>query len=282
MARLPAKEVVIKWSNEQLLDWLQNEELHDCLQAFKSRAVTGAKLLDLSDDLVITFCELKIVRRRYDYQCFQSLNNTIPIRINEFTKCEPTFDMSRKTIVRQKWSTRATTGRPKKVPIIALFIKEIELCFNTMNIWKLTIPMLTHYGKHHCNANHFFLATDLRGEGEAQHLNSETYKQVIPFICFPLQCNFLFNFYYFTKNQMVVLCVCQCCCTLVSDSSSLQFSRLNSFTKFQRLGTNSKKAVVSPKMRYYFLKHSFSHQIFYLIHCYAMNAIKLFLQMYVL
>ena len=124
--------------------------------------------------------------------------------------------------------------------------------------------MLTHYGKHDCNANHFFLATDLRGEGEAQHLNSETYKQVIPFICFPLQCNvscsafanipsvyfdvqfvkhsiaykivilcisqnlqFLVNFYYFTKHQMVVLCVCQYSCFGLQFLTVLQTKQFN-------------------------------------------------------
>ncbi|CAG2105126.1 unnamed protein product [Medioppia subpectinata] len=62
------------------------EELHDCLQAFRIRAITGANMIgserrgnqvvmflsggclrltqqDLSDDLVVTFSELKIFRR---------------------------------------------------------------------------------------------------------------------------------------------------------------------------------------------------------------------------
>ncbi|XP_054158354.1 lymphocyte cytosolic protein 2-like [Oppia nitens] len=69
MPKLPSKDIVIKWSNDHILQWLYKEDLHDCIEAFKTRKITGDKFLDLSDDLVITFSELKIIRRRQIVKC---------------------------------------------------------------------------------------------------------------------------------------------------------------------------------------------------------------------
>lgn len=61
--KLPSYYLVQSWEKQQVLNWLKNCQLDDCIPAFESREINGPALLELTEEKLFTFQDVKIKRR---------------------------------------------------------------------------------------------------------------------------------------------------------------------------------------------------------------------------
>ncbi|GFT04190.1 uncharacterized protein NPIL_600631 [Nephila pilipes] len=68
---LPHPLTVSRWKEEKVLKWLTKVNLEDCIPAFQIRHIDGPKLLELSEQKLFTYQDLKIKHRKQIAKCVQ-------------------------------------------------------------------------------------------------------------------------------------------------------------------------------------------------------------------
>lgn len=67
--KLPNFSIVKNWNSKQILAWLRKFQLDDCIPAFESRQIDGQALLELTEEKLFTFQDIKIKRRAQLAKC---------------------------------------------------------------------------------------------------------------------------------------------------------------------------------------------------------------------
>ncbi|GFR25841.1 uncharacterized protein TNCT_69741 [Trichonephila clavata] len=60
---LPHPLTVSRWKEEKVIKWLKRVNLEDCIPAFEIRRIDGPKLLELTEQKLFTYQDLKIKYR---------------------------------------------------------------------------------------------------------------------------------------------------------------------------------------------------------------------------
>ncbi|GFY74019.1 uncharacterized protein TNIN_106091 [Trichonephila inaurata madagascariensis] len=61
---LPHPLTVSRWKEEKVIKWLKRVNLEDCIPAFEIRHIDGPKLLELTEQKLFTYQDLKIKHRK--------------------------------------------------------------------------------------------------------------------------------------------------------------------------------------------------------------------------
>ncbi|GFY35600.1 uncharacterized protein TNCV_197001 [Trichonephila clavipes] len=62
---LPHPLTVYRWKEEKVIKWLKRVNLEDCIPAFEIRRIDGPKLLELTEQKLFTYQDLKIKHRKF-------------------------------------------------------------------------------------------------------------------------------------------------------------------------------------------------------------------------
>ncbi|GBM27531.1 hypothetical protein AVEN_257847-3 [Araneus ventricosus] len=68
---LPHPLAVSRWKEEKVIKWLRKMHLEDCIPAFEVRHIDGPKLLELTEQKLFTYQDLKIKHRKQIAKCVQ-------------------------------------------------------------------------------------------------------------------------------------------------------------------------------------------------------------------
>ncbi|XP_055936193.1 lymphocyte cytosolic protein 2-like isoform X3 [Argiope bruennichi] len=68
---LPHPLAVSRWKEEKVIKWLRKMHLEDCIPAFEIRHIDGPKLLELTEQKLFTYQDLKIKHRKQIAKCVQ-------------------------------------------------------------------------------------------------------------------------------------------------------------------------------------------------------------------